>query len=648
MTPSFYHIMRYFLIVCIFLCQSAAAQDFTPKDIAAMEAQAHARLVTETESSFASNNFDIKYLRCKWEVDPAVRYIKGSVTVYFRATAATDNIVLDLMDVLRTDSVLQRNNRINFTQQNNTLSITLANNIVVGSLDSVSIFYQGTPPETGFGSFVLSTHAGTPVMWTLSEPYGARDWWPCKNGLNDKIDSIDVYLLHANIYRGASNGLLQSELPVAGNKTLTHWKHRYPIATYLICFAVTNYQVFTVNVQLGSKSLPVQTHCYPESLVTFQTNTFRVLDQLKNFSEKYGEYPFINEKYGHVQFSWGGGMEHQTSSFMASTSESLMAHELAHQWFGNMVTTASWEDIWLNEGFATYLTYSYLEETRTPGNNFYRRALVNDVVSLPNGSVKVYDTSSVNQIFSSRLSYSKGAFLNYMLRFVLGDEVYLRAIRNYLNDPLLKHGYARTADLKRHLEAESGKDLSKFFEQWYEKEGYPSFNVQFSQLGVGGVKFTLNQTTSHPSVPFFETPVALVFKNATQQKTVKVTHRTNGQQFIEQLGFVADTVLVDPEYWILSRNNKVQKINPINTGEGSIDIYPNPVTNPMNVYLHNFNASNAQVTILNAAGQQMYRQAVTLTNGAEFLNIPSGSWSSGMYSIQVLAGDKKMVKQFIR
>jgi aminopeptidase N len=640
--------MRYFLIVCIFLCQSAAAQDFTPKDIAAMEAQAHARLVTETESSFASNNFDIKYLRCKWEVDPAVRYIKGSVTVYFRATAATDNIVLDLMDVLRTDSVLQRNNRINFTQQNNTLSITLANNIVVGSLDSVSIFYQGTPPETGFGSFVLSTHAGTPVMWTLSEPYGARDWWPCKNGLNDKIDSIDVYLLHANIYRGASNGLLQSELPVAGNKTLTHWKHRYPIATYLICFAVTNYQVFTVNVQLGSKSLPVQTHCYPESLVTFQTNTFRVLDQLKNFSEKYGEYPFINEKYGHVQFSWGGGMEHQTSSFMASTSESLMAHELAHQWFGNMVTTASWEDIWLNEGFATYLTYSYLEETRTPGNNFYRRALVNDVVSLPNGSVKVYDTSSVNQIFSSRLSYSKGAFLNYMLRFVLGDEVYLRAIRNYLNDPLLKHGYARTADLKRHLEAESGKDLSKFFEQWYEKEGYPSFNVQFSQLGVGGVKFTLNQTTSHPSVPFFETPVALVFKNATQQKTVKVTHRTNGQQFIEQLGFVADTVLVDPEYWILSRNNKVQKINPINTGEGSIDIYPNPVTNPMNVYLHNFNASNAQVTILNAAGQQMYRQAVTLTNGAEFLNIPSGSWSSGMYSIQVLAGDKKMVKQFIR
>ena len=648
MTASLHHIMRYFLIVFILFFQRAVAQDFTPRDIAAMEAQAHARLVTETESSFASNNFDIKYLRCVWDVDPAVRFSKGSVTIYFQATAATNNIVLDLMDALRTDSVLQRNNRINFSQQNNTLSITLSNNIVVGALDSVSIFYQGAPPETGFGSFVLSTHAGTPVMWTLSEPYGARDWWPCKNGLNDKIDSIDVYLLHANIYRGASNGLLQSERPVAGNKTLTHWKHRYPIATYLICFAVTNYQVFTVNVQLGNKSLPVQTHCYPESLVNFQTNTFRVLDQLKNFSQKYGEYPFINEKYGHVQFSWGGGMEHQTSSFMTSTSESLMAHELAHQWFGNMITTASWEDIWLNEGSATYLTYSYLEETRTPGNNFYRRALVNDVVSLPNGSVKVYDTSSVNQIFSSRLSYSKGAFINYMLRFVLGDEIYFRAIRNYLNDPLLKHGYARTVDLKRHLEAESGKDLSKFFEQWYEKEGYPSFNVQFSQLGVGGVKFTLNQTTSHPSVTFFETPVELVFKNASQQKTVKVTHRTNGQQFIEQLGFVADTVLVDPEYWILSRNNKVQKINPINTGEGSIDIYPNPVTNPMNVYLHNFNASSAQVIILNAAGQQMYRQPVTLTNGAEFLNIPSGSWSSGMYSIQVLAGDKKMLKQFIR
>lgn len=648
MTSSFMYIMRNIFIVLVLFFQSAAAQDMTTKDIAAMEAQAHVRLMTETESSFASNNFDIKYYRCIWEVDPAVRYIKGAVTVYFTATAATNNIVFDLMNALVTDSVKQRNSRINFSQQNNTLSITLANNLPVGMLDSVSIFYKGVPPETGMGSFVLSTHAGVPVMWTLSEPYGARDWWPCKNGLDDKIDSLDVYLLHPNLYRAASNGLLQSEIPVAGNKTLTHWKHRYPIATYNVCLAVTNYQVFTMNVQLGNTSLPVQTHCYPESLANFQTNTFRVLDQLKYFSERYGEYPFIKEKYGHVQFSWGGGMEHQTSSFMTSTSESLMAHELAHQWFGNMVTTATWEDIWLNEGFATYLMYSYLEDTRTPGNSFYRRALVNDVTSQPGGSLKVDDTTSVNRIFNSRLSYSKGGFLNYMLRFVIGDTAYFRAVRNYLNDPLLKHGYARTADLKRHLEAESGKDLTVFFRQWYEKEGYPSFQVKFSQLGAGGVQFSLNQTTSHPSVTFFETPVALLFRNATQQKTVIVDHRTNGQQFIEQLGFVADTVLVDPEYWILTRNNSVQKIDPINTGEGSIEIYPNPISNPMNVYLRNFNANNAQVMVLNAAGQIMYRMQVGLTNGAELLSIPSGSWSSGMYVLQVIAGDKKMRKQFIR
>ena len=640
--------VRFILICCCIGFNSVAAQHFTTKDIAAMEAQAHVRLTGADSSSFASNNFDIKYARCKWEVDPAVRYIKGTVTLYFSATSATNNIILDLMDALRTDSVLQRNQRINFSQQQNSLSITLANNLVVGAIDSVSIYYQGIPPETGMGSFVLSTHAGTPVMWTLSEPYGSRDWWPCKNGLTDKIDSIDIFLLHANTYRSASNGMLQSETPAPGNKTLTHWKHRYPIATYLVCLAVTNYEVFTVNVQLGSYSLPVQTHCYPESLVNFQTNTFRVLNQLRNFSEKYGEYPFIKEKYGHVQFSWGGGMEHQTASFMTSTSESLMAHELGHQWFGNMITTASWEDIWLNEGFATYLTYSYLEETRTPGNNFYRRALVNDVTSLPDGSVKVSDTSSVDRIFSSRLSYSKGAFLNYMLRFVIGDSLYFKAIRNYLKDPLLKHGYARTADLRRHLEAASGKNLSRFFDQWFAKEGYPSFQVRFSQLGSNNVQFTLNQTTSHPSVSFFETPVALVFKNATQQKTVIVDHRQNGQRFIEQLGFVADTVLVDPEYWILSRNNSVQKINPINTGEGSIDIYPNPVSNPMNVYLYNFNASSAQVWVTNAAGQQMYRQQVALINGAELLSIPTGNWSSGMYSIQVMAGDKKLLKQFIR
>ena len=134
-------------------------------------------------------------------------------------------------------------------------------------------------------------------MWTLSEPYGARDWWPCKNGLDDKADSIDVFITHPSAYTAASNGLLQSQISVSGgSKLVTHWKHRYPIASYLICFAVTNYAVFNNTVQLSTGVLPMQTFCYPESLSSFQNGTANVLNAMQLYDSTFGPYPFMNEK----------------------------------------------------------------------------------------------------------------------------------------------------------------------------------------------------------------------------------------------------------------------------------------------------------------------------------------------------------------
>jgi aminopeptidase N len=640
--------MRFILLLLLISSYDSFGQSYTTKDIAAMEANAHQRILLTNESSFASNNFDVKYYRCQWELDPAVRYISGSVTVYFTTTAPAASITLDMMNTLRADSVKQRNTTLAFNQTVNTIEINFPSSIAIGMLDSVSIYYKGIPANTGFGSFIQSSHAGVPVIWSLSEPYGSRDWWPCKNGLDDKADSIDVLITHPAIYKAASNGLLQSERAVAGNKTLTHWKHRYPIASYLICFAVTNYVVFNNTVQLGIITLPMQTHCYPESLAAFQANTPKVLNSMLFFNNRFGDYPFIKEKYGHVQFGWGGGMEHQTATFLVSTDESLMAHELAHQWFGDKITTYSWQDIWLNEGFATHLAAMYMEHTYPANILITRRSVINNITNVPGGSVKVNDTTSVNRIFDGRLSYNKGSYLIFMLRFVLGDAVFFKAINNYLKDPALAYGFARTSDLKRHLEQESGKDLTRFFAQWYEGEGYPTYNVQWSTLGSSHVKIVMNQTTSHASVPFFEMPVALKFKNATREKTVIVKNTSNAQQFVEQIGFMPDTVLVDPEYWIISRNNTTQKTALTNSGEGMADIYPNPVANPLYIFLHDFNASSAALHIVNAEGKLMYKQTVPLVNGAELLQIPTQQWARGLYIIHIQAGDKKIVKQVIR
>ncbi|MBK8522162.1 MAG: T9SS type A sorting domain-containing protein [Chitinophagaceae bacterium] len=622
-------------------------------DIALMEQAAHQRNMAGNISleslTSASNNYDVKYYRCEWEVNPAMRYITGKVTVYFVITTATNNIQIDLMNALTVDSVKQRNMLLTKQHTNNTLSFDFPAAINAGVLDSVSVFYKGVPPNNGFGSFETTTHAGTPVMWSLSEPYGSRDWWPCKNGLDDKADSIDIVVTAPSQYRAAANGLLQSETLIAGGtKKLAYWKHRYPIASYLVCFAVTNYAVFNNSVLLGNTSLPMQTYCYPESLASFQAGTQNVLDALKFFHTNFGDYPFIKEKYGHVQFSWGGGMEHQTASFMVNLNESLVAHELGHQWFGDKVTCGSWEDIWLNEGFATYLAAVYLENKYPASTLNNRKNVINNITSSIGGSVWVDDTTNVGRIFSGRLSYNKGSYLLYMLRWKLGDQVFLNALRQYINDPKLAYGFAKTDDLKRNLEQVSGQNLSEFFKDWYKGQGYPSYNVQWTQIGSEYVNIKMNQTTSHNSVDFFELPVALRFKNATQEKTIVIDNKTNGETFFRNIGFIADTVLIDPEYWLVTKNNVSAKVPDVTTGQNIVQVFPNPVGDHFYIYLGKMVAGSASVNVYNALGQRVYTRNINLVNGSEYVEVPSQYLAKGVYFLKINAGDFKFVKKLLR
>ncbi|HMJ45695.1 MAG TPA: hypothetical protein VK498_00100, partial [Ferruginibacter sp.] len=228
--------MRIILFILLFTGYYSYSQeiDYVKKinEIAAMERDGHQRVGSTSESSFASDNFDVKYYRCEWDIDPAVRFIKGKITVYFTVSSASSSITLDMMSPLVADSIKQRSSLLSFAQPSNTLVVNISASINPGVLDSISIFYKGVPPNTGFGSFIQQLHAGVPVMWTLSEPYGARDWWPCKNGLNDKADSIDILVTYPVGNKAASNGLLQSEtITAGGTKMISHWKHRYPIAT---------------------------------------------------------------------------------------------------------------------------------------------------------------------------------------------------------------------------------------------------------------------------------------------------------------------------------------------------------------------------------------------------------------------------------
>lgn len=539
-------------------------------------------------------NYDVTYHKLEFTVDPAIYFITGQVTTTY--TALTNNmlsVTFDMANEMTVSSVTKNGVPLAFSESgNNELIITLPSPQLIGTSATVKINYSGVPPVNGFASFASEMHNGTPVLWTLSEPYGARDWWPCKQDLNDKINSIDVYITAPSQYISVSNGV-EPEAPVInGTQKTTHFHHNYPIPAYLICMAVTNYDVYTQlpNSATPTVTYPIVNYIYPE------TNSLSVQNQLAQtplildyFSTLFETYPYSNEKYGHAQFGWGGGMEHTTVSFMQNFSRGLIAHEMAHQWFGDKITCGTWKDIWLNEGFATYLASLVIERYDSPAAFISDKTnMINNITSLPNGAVYLNDAQALDvyRVFDPRLSYNKGAMVLNMLRFKLGDVLFFQGIKNYLADVNLAYKYAITSDLQTKLEAVYGSSLTEFFNDWIYNQGYPKYAITVQNIASGQAKITVNQTTTDISVPFFEMPVPIRLTGANgASQDVVVNNTFNGQQFIVSVPFSVTGVQFDPKKDIISKlSTATLDISDFNFDQ-SIQIYPNPASNALSIDL---------------------------------------------------------------
>ncbi|MEO5683687.1 MAG: M1 family aminopeptidase [Chitinophagaceae bacterium] len=598
----------------------------------------------------ASVNFDINFYRCEWTIDPNILFIKGRVTACFTVTAATDNIVFDLSDTLTVDSVIFRGAKIGFSiMANDGLQLIFPVILPTAQKDSVSIYYNGVPRNyTSFRPFVKSAHNGDPMIYTLSEPFGAKEWWPCKNGLNDKADSIDITITSPLTYKGVSNGLLTKEATVGVNR-ITYFQHRYPIATYLVGIAVANYVTSIDSIQSGSKKIPLITNAYPENENDFKYAAYSAKQSMTKFSELFGEYPFIKEQYSQTQIGsgGGGGIEHQTNSFIGNTWNQLVAHELGHQWFGNQVTCGSWQHIWLNEGFGNYMQFIYVQHFDTALIVPHLKYYLNLITSKTGGSVFVQDTADAARIFDSRLTYAKGGYAVHMLRGVLGDSLFFKGLRQYLNDPSLKNKFAVTADLKRNLEAVSGKNLQSFFQKWIYGEGYANYNCTWTQNRNNWAKVQINQTTSHPSVSFYDMPVQLQFRNSNRDTTITVNDTRNEEIFWINVGFQADTMLVDPRYWILAKDRLVKKIPASSNQENEIRIYPNPATDHLTVLILNPSVPQINIQLYTIIGQRVYNAPKILTGRDEALIIPTSHLAKGIYVLTVAGNIRTITKRIV-
>lgn len=635
---------RCFLLIVPILMLSANAQE---KPSQTSNIALHEQKITNKKMNLIVNpntqNYDITYQKLEFTVDPNKYFISGIVTTTFTALSNVSTITFDLTNQLTVSTVTQNGVSIPFIQNtNNELVITLSSLLNLGFSTSVEIRYSGTPASEN-DAFITTTHNSSPIVYTLSEPYGARDWWPCKQDLNDKIDAIDVYITAPSQYTSISNGV-EPESPVinGANKT-THFHHNYPIPAYLVAIAVTNYSVYNQTGGTAPNQYPIINYIYPETLASVKMQLDQTPLILNLYESLFEIYPFHKEKYGHAQFEWNGGMEHTTVSFMKSFERDLIAHEMAHQWFGDKITCGSWNDIWLNEGFATYVASLVIENF--DGKSAFiseKNRMISNITSTTDGAVYVTDAevSDVNRVFSSRLTYNKGAMVLNMLRFKMGDALFFQGIKNYLKDANLAYKYAKTSDLQAHLEAVYGSSLTEFFNDWVYNQGYPTYTITAQNIGNGLAQFNINQTQSDASVSYFEMPVPIrVFGSGNQQLDLILNNTINDENFTEIVPFTITNISFDPEKNIISKSNKLT-LNREKFELTAAQLFLNPENNILTLDIPN-GISIEKIQFYNVAGQK-----IKTTNAIN--NFDISSWASGVYFMNVKTSVGSQRLKFIK
>ncbi len=469
-----------------------------------------------------------------------------------RATVVSGPLLtleLDLDDTLRVDSVRVAGAPAPFTHALGLLTVTLGRAYLTGESVDLTVWYHGRPVSGAFGvaAFTDTTHNGAPLVWTLSEPYGARAWWPCKDHPEDKADSVSVRVTVPSGMTTVSNGR-RVEASDDGTVAVTRWVERHPIATYLVSIASYAYVTSTDWYRPSPvDSMPIQFYFFPDTFPGTAAVSAEVKGMIAAYAARFGPYPFLDEKYGEAQFTWGGGMENQTITSLGNpASEYVAAHELTHMWWGDMVTCRDFHHIWLNEGFASYGPALWAEAQS--GLSGYHAFMATSRY-LGSGTIYVPADDDPIRIFNSSLTYNKASWVLHMLRHVLGDTVFFQALRAYGAEH--RYGTATTEDFRDVCAAVSGRNLDAFFQEWIYGEYYPVYGASWVAAPAGGgwdVRVTLVQRQSWQ---LFWMPVDVAISTTGGSHTFVALDSLGAQTFTFHVAQPPTSVQIDPDEWIL-------------------------------------------------------------------------------------------------
>lgn len=595
--------------------------------------------------------YDMHFVHLNLKVESTSTYVEGWARM--DATVSTpelDTIYLELNQTLTLDSMKLNNELVEPTFTNSELFVIT--DMEEGDNFTLETFYHGAASSAGFFSGISTEYNSTygkNVTWTLSEPFSARDWWPVRQNLNDKIDSVYQDYTCIDTETVGTNGLLTETIDNGDGTKTYKWKTNYPISYYLLSFSVSEYQEYNVYAhptQLEGDSVLIQNFIYdhPNCLPNNQANIDISSDMLELLSEKYGLYPFHEEKYGNCLAEIGGGMEHQTMTTIGSFGFTLNIHEMGHMWYGDNITCATWSDIWINEGFASYSEYLGLQYLQGQSSaDSWMNSAHSYIKSQSGGSVYVPEEEVYYgnewRIFSGRLSYDKGAAIIHQLRYLINDdELFFEGLQNYTSE--YTGSIATGLDFKNSMENSTGLNLESYFDQWFFGEGYPTYSIEY-YYNDNGLVLTIYQTTSS-TTPFFDLPLEIEvdfgFGIDTTFRVDITDNVTTVQTDITEDFF---NITIDPNNWIINSNGSITLGTADINQELKVAIGPNPFNDQLQIRFNE--ETESDLIILDLGGKIIYESH--LTGSA---NIDLSELGSGVYLVQLISENSKITKKIIK
>jgi len=604
--------------------------------------------------------YDVTFYNLYLTMSNQNTFLEGITEIHAKAMQAIDSALLEFFSgYLINDLKVNGNSISTYVRNGSTISVPL--NLNVGDEFVIAIDYAGTAPTAATnplgGSGMtndVSPSWGNRVTWSLSEPFSAFEWFPCKQDLKDKADSCRVTVKVPDDLMAGSNGKLDSVTVEPGFKTF-HWMHRHPIAYYLISVAVSNYQEYTIFANPAGSTEPVmiQNFIYdnPDFLPYYQNDINQTVDMIELFADVYGPYPFQDEKYGHCIAPLSGGMEHQTMTTQGFFERTLTAHELAHQWWGNNVTCASWADIWINEGFASYSEYLTLNalvsfnSAQQDMNQVHSR-----VMQQPGGSVFVVDSLNEGAIFNSRLVYDKGAAIVHTLRYIINnDTLFFNLLKAF--QQTFAESNATGLQFKAFAEQYTGMDFTDFFEQWYFGEGYPTYSVKFNPVG-SELNLLISQTTSRPTVtPFFTNPIDLrISRSGGLGDTIVRVNITGAetQTVLSGMDYVTVVAAIDPTNYIINKIGTISKDTNLSveslsgSSANELILYPNPTLGNLTVQ---FEGAPRIIRVIDQFGKIQMEQTVVANETIDVSQLPGGQYLIELQDNQSKITNRSVIKR---